>query len=436
MGDAKVSIPIVLPSFGASVEEGTVIRWLVSVGDPVRAGQVIAEIETDKAMVELEVTEDGVIEAIEVPEGDNPVRVGTAIARLTRDGSVRDLPARPGQSAEKREPAPAAETDAPPLTPRPGHREANRSEEPRADRHQDQATSDDSPPRRVLASPRARRLARERGRSLDELPGSGPRGRIVGADLEAPPARNMQSAVSPTLTANGIEPGSYEIMPLSGMRRTIARRMTESSRDVPRFSLSLDVEMDSVIQRRHTHNETHAAGSTNLSINDFVIWATAAALKEVPEANASFTEEGIARHRHANIAVAVAIDGGLVTPVLRAAETKSVQEIAAAMRQLRERARTRRLEKHEMEGGTITVSNLGMAGITSFTSVLNPPQGCILSVGSAGPRPIVRDGQLAIATLMTVTLTCDHRVVDGVIGARFLSAFRRHLETPDSKSAV
>jgi len=445
MTDTRGSTPILLPSFGATIEEGTIVSWKVSVGDTVRAGQIIAEIETDKALVELEATDDGVIEAIEVAEDSEPVNVGTTIARLTKtdvepnpgSGTIDSTPA-PGttfQGAAESTPAVAQNASQP--TDRP-------NDEPTSHKN-GQTDSGDARPSRIHASPRARRMARESGLDVHEIPGSGPDGRIVGRDLESTPVGTVQppfgpgrspireasaTTTSPSLSDLGFTPGSYDLIPLTGMRRAIARRLTESFRDIPHYSLSVDVELDGVIRHRKKINESRKEGAVSISINDFVIWSAAAALKDVPEANASYTEEGIALHRHADIAVAVAIGGGLVTPVVRAAETKSLHEIAAEIRQLAERARARKLGKAEFEGGTFTVSNLGMVGITSFTSVLNPPQGCILSVGAAEQRPIVRNGENAIATMATMTLTCDHRVVDGVVGAEFLSSFKSHLITP------
>jgi pyruvate dehydrogenase E2 component (dihydrolipoamide acetyltransferase) len=278
--------------------------------------------------------------------------------------------------------------------------------------------------------------------------GSGPHGRIIRRDVEglkgapqaataprpetkatgAPKAEAPRQAQS--LERQGIPAGSYDLIPLDGMKKTIARRMTDSFRDVPHFPLSIDIELDALLETRAKLNAILEKDGTKASVNDMLIKAAAIALKRQPDANASYTPEGIARHHHADIAVAVAIDGGLITPIVRAAETKGVGEIAREMKDLAERARTRKLKPEEFQGGTFSISNLGMFGIKSFASIINEPQGAILSVGAGEKRPVVRGDQLAIATVMTVTLTCDHRVVDGAIGARWLGVFKALVEEP------
>jgi pyruvate dehydrogenase E2 component (dihydrolipoamide acetyltransferase) len=417
------SVPIFLPSFGASIEEGTIVSWKVSVGETVHAGQVIAEIETEKATVELEATEDGVIEAIEIPEGGPAVPVGTTIARLTTSSPAADTAEPTGERASDtghvtEAPVSATSTDHP-----------TTATTSASDPTSTAASAPRTPglPEEALSTPRSRRLARMRGEKVPDTPEADSNS---STDPETP--RTAPSTPAKTSSASLFAPGTYDVVPLTGMRKAIARRLSASFRDVPHFSLSVDVEMDPVMRHRQAANETGPTGSIKLSINDFVVWAAAAALKDVPEANSSYTDAGMLRHHHANIAVAVAIGGGLVAPVVRAAETKSLEEIAAETRRLTEKARARHLGQEELEGGTFTVSNLGMAGITSFTSVLNPPQGCILSVGAAEQRPVVRQGEIAVATVATMTLTCDHRAVDGVIGAEFLSALKTHLATPPS----
>jgi pyruvate dehydrogenase E2 component (dihydrolipoamide acetyltransferase) len=364
-------LDIKLTSFGASMEEAKLVQWLVSVGDKVTAGQAIAEVETDKALAELESPVDGIIESIEVENDTDGVEVGTVLARLATD-------------AEEHSP------EAPPEPPK--------SVEPAADQR---------PP----ASPRVRRLAQELGVDLSNVTGSGPGGRILAEDLEAPASNDA----------------GYEVIPLTEMRRAIARRLTESVRDFPQFSLFVDLELDALFARREAHNAEAGSGS-RASINDFFVWACSRALTDQPDVNASWSEKGILRHRHANIAVAVAIEGGLVTPVIQSAESKSVSEISAESRELANRAREKRLKNSDLEGGTFTVSNLGMSGIKSFTSILSPPQACILSVGAAEARAVVREGEVVIANMATVTLTCDHRVVDGAMGAAFLAALRERIE--------
>jgi pyruvate dehydrogenase E2 component (dihydrolipoamide acetyltransferase) len=296
---------------------------------------------------------------------------------------------------------------------------------------------------RVFASPLARRLAQAAGLDLKAIAGSGPHGRVIKADVDAArgkassaakatedkpvsaPARQAQS-----LEQQGIAPGSYDLIPLDGMRKTIARRMTDSFRDVPHFPLTIDVEIDALLAARVKINAMLEKDGVKVSVNDLVIKAVATALRRVPEANASYTPDGIAMHHHADIAMAVAIDGGLITPIIRAAETKGLAQIATEAKDLAARARDKKLKPEEFQGGTFSISNMGMMGIKSFASIINEPQGCIMSVGAGEQRPVVRDGQLAVATVMTVTLTCDHRVVDGAIGARFLQAFKPLIEDP------
>ena len=302
---------------------------------------------------------------------------------------------------------------------------------------------------RIFASPLARRIAKDAGVDLAQVKGSGPHGRIVRRDVEglkgAPSARPGAPAPatapaeakapegprsSPTLEQMGIAPGSYDLVPLDGMKKTIARRMTESFRDVPHFPLTVDLTIDALLAARGKINALLEKEGGKVSVNDMLIKAAAIALKRAPDANASYTPEGIAHHHHADIAVAVAVEGGLITPIVRAAETKGLAEIAKETKDLADRARARKLKPEEYQGGTFSISNLGMFGVQSFASVINQPQGAILSVGAGEKRPVVRGDQLAIATLMTVTLTCDHRVVDGAIGARWLAAFKALVEDP------
>jgi pyruvate dehydrogenase E2 component (dihydrolipoamide acetyltransferase) len=291
----------------------------------------------------------------------------------------------------------------------------------------------------VFASPLARRLAREARVDLASIRGSGPHGRIIRRDVEglvggqapaAAPAPETAQRQVLSLEQMGIPAGSYDLVPLDGMKRTIARRMTESFRDVPHFPLTIDLEIDRLLEARTRINALLEGEGVKVSVNDLVIKAAALALKRVPAANASYTPDGIAMHHYADVAIAVAVEGGLITPIVRAAETKGLAEIARESKDLAKRARTRKLKPEEYQGGTFTVSNLGMFGIKSFASIINEPQGAILSVGAGEKRPVVRNDQLAIATVMSVTLTCDHRVVDGAIGARFLAAFKAMIEEP------
>ncbi|WP_426028653.1 pyruvate dehydrogenase complex dihydrolipoamide acetyltransferase [Brevundimonas sp. TWP2-3-4b2] len=413
---------ILMPALSPTMEEGVLAKWHVKVGDTVKAGDVIAEIETDKATMEVEAVDEGQITDILVAEGTEGVKVNTPIARLKDEG---------GAAA----PAPKAA--------------AAQAEAPKAEATSAPAAAEKSAPapakvdgERVFASPLARRIAARNGVDLKSIKGSGPHGRIVKRDVEgakggaqapagstAPaPAGEVRKVQS--LAQMGIPDGSYDLIPLDGMRKAIARRLTDSFRDVPHFPLTIDCEIDGLLASRAKVNAMLEKSGVKVSVNDFVIKASAMALKAVPEANASYSPEGIAMHHHADVAMAVAIDGGLITPIIRAAETKSLSQIATESKDLAKRARDRKLKPEEFQGGTFSVSNLGMFGIRSFASIINEPQGAIMSVGAGEPRAVARDGQLAVATVMTVTLTCDHRVVDGAVGARFLQAFKAMIEDP------
>jgi pyruvate dehydrogenase E2 component (dihydrolipoamide acetyltransferase) len=423
------------------MEEGSLAKWLVKVGDAVKAGDVIAEIETDKATMEVEAVDEGVVAEILVPEGTEGVKINTPIARLGDDGAP---PAKAPETA-KREPKPEPKPEpAPPegdaAPPTPGPKPATVAAPP--------TTSDNE---RRFASPLARRLAAQLGVDLASVKGSGPHGRIVRRDVEGlrpadppaaqpgQPAGDVKTPSAPAVTREapsleqmGIAPGSYDLVPLDGMKRTIARRMTDSFRDVPHFPLTVDIELDALLAARSRINDGLAASGVKVSVNDMVIKAAAAALMRVPAANASYTPDGIAMHHHADIAMAVAIDGGLITPIIRAAEGKGLARIASETKDLAERARSRKLKPEEYQGGTFSISNLGMFGIKSFASIINQPHGAILSVGAGEKRAVIRNDAVAIATVMSVTLTCDHRVVDGAIGAQWLSVFKAMIIDPIS----
>jgi pyruvate dehydrogenase E2 component (dihydrolipoamide acetyltransferase) len=440
---------VLMPALSPTMEEGTLAKWHVKVGDAVRSGDVIAEIETDKATMEVEAVDEGVVEALLVPEGTEEVKVNTPIARLKGEGE---------ESAEKPPQSPAAtappkgeqKVDAAPVsspTGGGGPRSGGGAPPPT------QPAASPSGGQRIMASPLAKRLAQQGGIDLSRVTGSGPHGRIIRRDLDgvkAPAKAEPTAATAPSQAAPaqptsaaptaapqvrsleqmGIAPGSYDLTPLDGMKKTIARRMSDSFRDVPHFPLTLDIELDALLATRAKVNAVLERDGVKVSVNDMLIKAAAVALKRQPDANASYTPDGIARHHHADIAVAVAIDGGLITPIVRAAETKGLAEIAREMKDLAERARSRKLKPEEFQGGTFSISNLGMFGIRSFASIINEPQGAILSVGVGEKRPVVRGDELAVATVMTVTLTCDHRVVDGAIGARWLAAFKALVEDP------
>jgi pyruvate dehydrogenase E2 component (dihydrolipoamide acetyltransferase) len=420
---------ILMPALSPTMEEGVLAKWHVKVGDVVKAGDVIAEIETDKATMEVEAVDEGEITDILVAEGSEGVKVNTLIARLKDEGGAA-APApkaagTPKAEAAKAEPA-KAEDAKPEATPA-------KPETPKAA----PAKADGG---RLFASPLARRLAAQDGIDLASVKGTGPHGRIVKRDLEgaakgeAKPAAAAQPGIAPrkvqSLAQMGIPDGSYDLIPLDGMKKAIARRMVDSIQNVPHFPLYIDVEIDALMAARARVNALLEKSGVKVSVNDFVIKAAAMALKAVPEANASYSPEGIAMHHNADVAMAVAIDGGLITPIIFKAETKSLSQIATESKDLAKRARDRKLKPEEFQGGTFSVSNLGMFGIKAFASIINEPQGAIMSVGAGEQRAVVKNGQLAVATIMTVTLTCDHRVVDGATGARFLQAFKPLIEDP------
>jgi pyruvate dehydrogenase E2 component (dihydrolipoamide acetyltransferase) len=407
---------ITMPALSPMMEEGNLARWLVKPGDRVSPGQVIAEIETDKATMEVESVDEGVIAEILVAAGAQGVKVNTPIATLQAEA---ETPAR-----ESSKTAPVSLGSSVSVV-------------------HDERHSADAAPDLGQASPLARRLAARRGVDLASLTGSGPNGRVVRADVEAaargnavalaPPQSNeVQPAPTPlrSLEESGIRPGGYDLVAIDMMRKTIAKRMTASFRDVPHFPLSIDIEIDALLKARGEVNERFGSQGVKISVNDMCIKAAALALKLVPEANASYTPEGIAMHHHADIAVAVALPQGLITPIMWAAETKGLAQISAEMADLAQRARERKLKPEEFQGGTFSISNMGMFGVRSFASIINEPHGMIMSIGAGEKRAVVRQDALAVATVMSVTVTCDHRVVDGAIGAAFLKAFKSFLEDP------
>jgi pyruvate dehydrogenase E2 component (dihydrolipoamide acetyltransferase) len=428
-----MSIDILMPALSPTMEEGTLAKWHVKVGDTVKSGDVIAEIETDKATMEVEAVDEGSVQELLVAEGTEGVKVNAPIARLSGDGEAA-APSAPKAEAPKADEPKADAKSAP-------------APEPKAEpvaAAAPAAVAKAADGGRIFASPLARRIAQQKGLDLAGMKGSGPHGRIVKADVEsaqpghakAPAAAGQPQAAASaprqaqSLEQMGIAPGSYDLIPLDGMRKTVARRMTDSFRDVPHFPLTIDIELDALLAARTKINAMLEKSGGKVSVNDMVIKAAAVALMQVPEANASYTPDGIAMHHHADIAMAVAVPGGLITPIIRSAETKGLAAIAAEAKDLAERARTKKLKPEEFQGGTFSVSNLGMFGIKSFASIINEPQGAILSVGVGEKRPVVRGNELAIATVMTVTLTCDHRVVDGATGARWLAAFKPLIEDP------
>ena len=422
---------ILMPALSPTMEEGVLAKWHVKVGDVVSAGDVIAEIETDKATMEVEAVDEGEITDILVAEGTEGVKVNTPIARLKDEGgAAAPKPAAKAEEAPKATPATPAAVEAPkasaPVAPAPAAPKSDSGE-------------------RIFSSPLARRIAAQNGVDLKSVKGTGPHGRTVRRDVEAAGKGAAQPAAATTAAAatSGIAPrqvqslaqmgipdGSYDLIPLDGMKKAVARRMVDSIQNVPHFPLFIDCEIDQLMAVRAKVNKMLEPQGIKVSVNDFIIKAAALALKMVPEANASYTPEGIAMHHNADVSMAVAIDGGLITPIIRKAETKGLAQIATESKDLAKRARERKLKPEEFQGGTFSVSNLGMFGIKQFTSIINEPQGCIMSVGAGEQRAVVQNGQIVPATVMTVTLTCDHRVVDGATGARFLQAFKPLIEDP------
>ncbi len=421
-------IEILMPALSPTMTEGTLATWQKKEGDKVAAGDVIAEIETDKATMEVEAVDEGVLGRILVPAGSENVAVNTPIALLLEEGEdASELDAARPEKPEAKAEAPKQEAKA--ETPASASKEAP-------------AKAADSGGERVVASPLAKRMAAQAGLDLAQLKGSGPHGRIVKADVEAAlekgagkaeaaPAAKPEAAKEAPAAAPGAPSDPHEVIALNNMRRTIARRLAESKREVPHFYLTVDVELDALMKLRAELNGRPNA-DYKLSVNDFVIKACAAALKKVPDANASFGGDKVYKYTNIDISVAVAIDGGLITPIVRGADKKGLATISNEMKDLAKRARDGKLKPEEYQGGGFSISNLGMYGIKDFLAVINPPQSCILAVGAGEQRPVVKDGALAIATVMTTTLSVDHRVVDGALGAEVLNAIKAGLEDPMS----
>lgn len=417
-------IEILMPALSPTMSEGTLARWLKNEGDAVKSGDVIAEIETDKATMEFEAVDEGIIGKILVPAGTSGVKVNTLIAILLEEGEDASVLS----AAPKVVPAVAAA--APVASPAPVA--AAPAVAPVAVQAGD----------RVFASPLAKRLAAGAGLDLKAVTGSGPHGRVVKADVEAAlkgggagaptPAAAPVAAAAPKATAapaaaNPFEP-AYEEVPNSLMRKVIARRLTEAKQTVPHFYLTIDCEVDALLKVRAELNGR--SDSYKLSVNDFVIRAVALALRKVPAANASWGEDAIKLYKDVDVSVAVATPNGLITPIVRHADHKGLAAISNEMKELATKAKDGKLKPEEFQGGGFTISNLGMYGIKEFAAIINPPQGCILAVGAGEQRPVVKNGALAIATVMTCTLSVDHRVVDGAVGAEFLAAFKKLVEDP------
>ena len=453
-------IQILMPALSPTMEEGKLARWLVKEGDKVTSGKVIAEIETDKATMEVEAVDEGTIGRLLVADGTEKVRVNMPIAILLEEGESAASMA--NMTAPQAALATGTSTGG-----APGAQPAPR--EPAAPASSAGTTSNDHTAHdgaRTFASPLARRLAKDAQINLSLLKGSGPHGRIVKADIEAAlkngvprgqgalsqtggqaVATTMQpgGAKSPAMAATSVapmaddkilalyEPGTYDVLPHDGMRRIIAQRLTQSKQTIPHFYLNIDCRLDALLAARERMNKASPKDGPRafkLSVNDFIIKALALALQQVPGANASWTEGGMLRHKYSDVGVAVAIPGGLFTPVIRHAEVKSLSEISNEMRDLADRARKRRLKPQEYQGGSTSISNLGMFGISSFDAVINPPHATILAVGAGEKRAVVAGDRIEAATMMSCTLSCDHRVVDGALGAELLNAFKAFIEDP------
>ena len=409
-------VAIELTAAAAGMETATLVRWLKAEGEAVSAGEVLAEVETDKAIMEIEAPAAGTLGRIDVPGGSDEVPVGAVIGFLLQDGE--DASALPAPTTGPSEDAPAAAT---PAAPEP----AATPPEPTPDAAAAAPAAADSGGR-LRVSPLARRIAAEHGIELATLSGSGPRGRIVRQDVE------RALSAGPTPDAATAQAPAAQAIPHTGMRRTIARRLTESKQQVPHFYLSVDCAMDALMDLRRELNRRgeRATVPYRLSVNDFLVRAAAQALEAVPAVNVSWQEEALQQYAHADISVAVATDGGLVTPVVRAAEQKGVVALSREITALAERARSGSLTPAEYQGGSFTISNLGMYGIRDFAAIINPPQAAILAAGSVREAPVVRDGALAVGHQLTLTLSADHRAVDGAVAAQFLAALRERLEDP------
>jgi pyruvate dehydrogenase E2 component (dihydrolipoamide acetyltransferase) len=448
-------INITMPALSPTMEEGNLAKWLVKEGDTVSAGDVIAEIETDKATMEVEAVDEGTVAKIVVPAGTEAVKVNAVIAILAEEGEDVAAAAKGGgdasaaksdAKAEEKPKAEAAQADAKSEKPA-------ESAKPVADAAP--APSTPAPKKdgeRIFASPLARRLAKESGVDLAAVAGSGPKGRIVKSDIEAaakggsakapakeetkaaPSAAPLAKPASDDQVLKLFAEGSYELVPHDGMRKTIAKRLVESKQTIPHFYVSVDCELDALLELRQQINAAAPVKDDKpaykLSVNDMIIKALALALRDVPDANVSWTETNMVKHKHADVGVAVSIPGGLITPIIRKAETKTLSAISTEMKDLGRRAKERKLKPEEYQGGTTAVSNMGMMGVKNFAAVVNPPHATILAVGAGEHRPVVKNGQLAVAQVMTVTLSTDHRCVDGALGAELLAAFKTYIEKP------
>lgn len=448
-------INITMPALSPTMEEGNLSKWLVKEGDTVKSGDVIAEIETDKATMEVEAVDEGIVAKLVIPAGTEGVKVNALIAILAVDGEdVATAASGSGSAAPAKADAAPAKTEAAP---------APAASAPAPQAAPTAAVAPAAPAKaegeRIFASPLARRIAREAGIDLSAVAGSGPHGRVVKSDVEkavsggtAKPASAPASAAAPASAGAApapkgasdeavlklFEEGSYEVLPHDGMRKTIAARLSESNQTVPSYFVSMDCEIDALLKLRAEINKATPMLKTEkgevpaykLSVNDFVIKAMALALRDVPMANASWTSTARIKHKHSDVGVAVSIPDGLITPIIRKAETKTLSVISNEMKDLARRARDKKLKPDEYQGGTTAVSNLGMFGVSNFTSIINPPHASIVSIGAGVEKPVVKNGEIKIATVMTATFAFDHRVIDGALGAELAAAFQRHIQNP------
>ncbi len=438
-------INITMPALSPTMEEGNLAKWLVKEGDKVSAGDVLCEIETDKATMEVEAVDEGTVAKLVVAAGTEGVKVNALIAILAAEGedvaaAASGGGAAPAAKAEpaKAEAAPAKTEAAPAAAPAPAAA---------------QASAPASSGTRTFSSPLARRLAKDAGIDISAVAGTGPHGRVIKKDVEtavagggakaAPAAAVSATAAAPAPLAKGASDeavlknfaeGSYELVPHDGMRKVIAKRLQESKQTIPHFYVSVDCELDALLALRAQLNtaapERDGKPAYKLSVNDMVIKALALALRDVPDANVSWTETNMVKHKHADVGVAVSIPGGLITPIVRSAELKSLSAISNEMKDLGARAKSRKLKPEEFQGGTTAVSNMGMMGVKNFAAVVNPPHATILAIGAGEERVVVKKGQMVVANVMTVTLSTDHRAVDGALGAELLGAFKRYIESP------
>lgn len=441
-------IEITMPALSPTMEEGNLAKWHVKEGDTVSAGDVIAEIETDKATMEVEAVDEGTVAKITVAEGTQGVKVNAVIAVLAEEGEdASSLEAPSAQTsaapkAEAKDPAPKEESEKPASNSKDFSQEYKNKSEPSGSGEKGD---------RIFASPLARRIAEQNGIDLSTIEGSGPRGRIIKADVEGKSATSTSSekasskeTASTTAMASGMsdeqvlafyEEDKYETLPHNSMRRTIASRLTESTQTIPSYNLTMECELDAMLKLRSEINASAPIGENEkpafkISVNDFIIKALALALRDVPMANASWTSKARILHKHSDVGVAVAIEDGLITPVVRQAELKSLSVISNEMKDLAKRARDMKLSPQEFQGGSTAVSNLGMFGVSNFTSIINPPQASIVSIGAGEKRAVVKDGAIAMATVMTATFAFDHRVIDGALGGQLGVAFKKYIENP------